>query len=363
MLRMRSKNQLSLFAAFVLAVTTCSSPQTEETLGATAATKQVVAPPVEVKVTPARRASFPLKIITNGTLTASQQLEVKSEAGGQIIQLPIQVGQAVKKGELLLQLDDKALQLQLEQYHLSLSEAEVNKADLLIANGGQAFVDTSVTPEKLKLVNTFSGYDKALHAIQQAEYELTKTKLYAPFDGIVADLKVKPKQQINAGETICTLLNPATFEAVFTLLEQEAVRIQQGQVVTISPLPLPEQQFSARISSINPVVDEQGLLTVYARLQGSPAAALFEGMHVRVAIERQVPKQLIVPKSALVLRSGRQVIFTYNKEEQLAKWKYVTVAYENDTHIALAEGLEAGEQVIYEGNLNLDHDAAVRVME
>jgi len=362
MLLRTCKKQVLLFLC--LTVWACSTTPDEESLEASVpAPQQVVTPPVEVKITPVRRANFPLKITSNGTLSAAQRLEIKSKTNGQIKQLPIKIGQRVQKGDLLLELEDEALQLQLQQYELALAEAEVNKADLLIANGGKAFVDTSVTPQKLKLVNTLSGYDKALHAIQQAEYELTKARLHAPFNGIIADVEVQAGQQISSGETICTLLNPTTFEAVFTLLEQEAVRIREGQSVWVSPLPLPEQQLSARIHSINPVVDEQGLVTVHARLQGNASGRLFEGMHVRVAIEQQISDQLIVPKSALVLRSGRQVIFTYDAEEQLAKWQYVTIAHENDTHITIAEGLEGDEQVIYEGNLNLDHDAAVIVIK
>ena len=62
------------------------------------------------------------------------------------------------------------------------------------------------------------------------------------------------------------------------------------------------------------------------------------------------------------MRSGREVVFIYDEQEELAKWKYVTVAHENDTEIAIIEGLEAGQLAIIEGNLNLDHDAEVLIL-
>jgi hypothetical protein len=52
----------------------------------------------------------------------------------------------------------------------------------------------------------------------------------------------------------------------------------------------------------------------------------------------------------------------YDETEKLAKWKYVTVAYENDSEIAITEGLEVGQLAIIEGNLNLDHDAEVLIL-
>ena len=102
-------------------------------------------------------------------------------------------------------------------------------------------------------------------------------------------------------------------------------------------------------------------MSVRARLNSDDGRPLFEGMNVQVLLETLVPGQVVVPKSALVLRSGREVIFTYDAEEGRAKWNYVTVAYENDEMIAVGEGLESGAVVITAGNLNLDHDARVVV--
>ncbi len=322
-------------------------------------TSNIENPPIEIQTTPVQVGQFPLRILTNGTVQAQQKVELKLETSGKIVQLPIQVGNRVKKGQLIVQLDDQAQQLQLTQANIQLEETNVNKADLLIANGGEAFQDTSVTAEKLKLVNTLSGYDKAQHNIRQAKYELQQTKLFAPFAGIVADVKVKQYQQANAGETVCTLLNPSSFEVKFTLLEEQALAIKKGQTVKIEPLSS-QNTLTGRIAAINPIVSEQGLVTIYARLLLT-RVSLFEGMNVKVIIEERVPNQLIIPKSAVVLRSEKPVVFTYSAEEQLAKWNYVTVAHENDSLVAISEGLEQEMLVIYEGNLNLDHDARVVV--
>lgn len=347
---------------FLLAACAASEPQEDGQENITY-NDTIRSRPVPVKVVEVKKGDFPLEVSANGRLRARRKIELRLETGGQIGELHLREGQWVDKGALLLKLDGRAQQLQLEQYELALEEARVNKADLLIANGGQAFADSSVSAEKLQLINTLSGYDKARHAIEQARYELSKTELYAPFSGIVADVKVAALQWADAGATVCTLIGPASFEAVFTLLEEDALKVRLGQHVKIYPLSLPDVELSGRISAINPVVDEQGLATFFARLDEGAQAPLFEGMNVKVVVEQMVPDQLAVPKTAVVLRSGKPVVFTYDSTEQLAKWNYVTIAYENGRAAAIGSGLKAKALAIYEGNLNLDHDASVQLHE
>ncbi|MEM9885010.1 MAG: efflux RND transporter periplasmic adaptor subunit [Bacteroidota bacterium] len=344
---------------FLVAFTTllfgCAT-KTEESPEQMTTTSTIESPPIAVKVMPVAYGSFPLKTTTNGRLQAARKLALKLDIGGKIEALYLKEGHRVQKGDLLLRLEDTTKQLQLEQYQLALEEAEVNKADLLIANGGKAYVDTSVSAQKLQLINTLSGYNKAKHAIKQAEYELSKSKVFAPFTALIADVKVQAQQQVGAGEAIATLIDPNSFEAVFTLLEKDALQVKAGERVRLQALANPAIEMNAKISTINPVVNEQGLVTVYAQLSRTNAQ-LFEGMNVQVSIERPVARQLIVPRSAVVLRSDRTVVFTY--ENGFAKWNYVSIAHENDRSVAIAEGLSAQDTIIYEGNLNLDHDGEV----
>lgn len=347
---------LFIFSLCACEATTESTP--EENLAEASVARQQA---VEIQTVPVRRAAFPLQVKTNGRIRARRQVELKIPIGGQIETFQLETGRRVKKGDLLIALDDTDKKLELEQYQFSLDDAEVAKADMLISNGGEANVDSSVSPQRLEFIEQLSGYNKARHALQIAERELEKTRLYAPFDGIIANVQVRSEDLLSAGQSLCTLIDPQSFEVEFSLIEQEALRIRTGQTVQFYALAAPERRYTARISAINPIVDEQGLVQLYAKVAGS-ASQLFEGMQVAVTVEQAIPDQLTIPREALVLRSGRTVVFTHDTEAQLAKWNYVTVAYENDTEVAISEGLEAGQQVIISGNLNLDHDARVQLI-
>ena len=217
------------------------------------------------------------------------------------------------------------------------NEALVNKKDLLIANGGEAEFDTSVSEQKLKLILTLSGYDKARHRVKQTKYELSQTQVFAPFSGLVANVKPKAFQQVNPGESICTLIDPGSFAVTFSVLEREAFQLSKGQSILISSLAQPEKQYQARISTVNPIVSDQGLVRVRAALQKATGNRLFEGQNVKVVIEKKLSKQLIIPKSALTLRSGREVVFTYDEELGKAQWHYVQSGPQNDQQIVIAD--------------------------
>jgi len=84
-------------------------------------------------------------------------------------------------------------------------------------------------------------------------------------------------------------------------------------------------------------------------------------MNIKVVIEDMKPDQLFVPKSAIVLHSGKKVVFTC--EGGLAKWNYVETGVENSGSYIITKGLNPGDTVITQGGLNLAHEAKVVISD
>ena len=206
----------------------------------------------------------------------------------------------------------------------------------------------------MRLVKVRSGYNQALQNYQLAAYELQKATLTAPFSGIVANLSAKVYNTASTTEVFCTLIDPTSLEAVFTVLENELPLVKPGDQVAIRPF-ASTIETSGSISEINPAVDEHGMVQLKARVNAK--IGLFEGMNVRVSVKRSLGEQLVVPKSAVVLRSGKQVVFTL--EDHKAVWNYVRTGLENADSYTIEEGLQAGMQVITSGNINLAHESPV----
>ena len=86
---------------------------------------------------------------------------------------------------------------------------------------------------------------------------------------------------------------------------------------------------------------------------------LISGMNVKVRISKAVSDQLIIPKSAVVLRQGKPVVFTWANDT--ASWNYVVLGLENSRDWSIQSGLAANDIVITSGNLNLAHQSPVKV--
>jgi RND family efflux transporter MFP subunit len=230
--------------------------------------------------------------------------------------------------------------------------------DVLIGQGYAPEDSAKTPPATLQLARTRSGYDQALAQYLLASHEEQNAVLAAPFDGTVANLLAKPFNIASTAEPFCTIMDTRHMEAFFTVLEGELPLINAGDKVEVIPFALPEEKTEGRISEINPVVDENGMVSVKATIVNG--GKLFEGMNVRVSIQRSLKGQLVVPKEAVVLRSGKQVVFTL--VDGKANWVYVHTGLENAGHYIVTDGLKEGDQVITGGNINLAHESAVTVL-
>ena len=149
-------------------------------------------------------------------------------------------------------------------------------------------------------------------------------------------------------------------EVAFTVLESELPLVKAGDRVEVMPYTVASGSLQGRIAEINPSVDENGMVKVKAQVNGK--GKLFDGMNARVSVKRSVPGQLVIPKTAVVLRSGKQVVFTL--KDGKAMWNYVQTGLENlSEYTVTGEGMEEGVTVITAGNVNLAHETPVKVVE
>ncbi len=87
---------------------------------------------------------------------------------------------------------------------------------------------------------------------------------------------------------------------------------------------------------------------------------LISGMNVKVNIKQSLGDMLVVPKTAVVTRGGRQVVFTL--KDSIAFWNYVKTGFENIDEYSISQGLNEGDTVIVDGNINLSHESVVKVV-
>lgn len=313
---------------------------------------------VVVKTLKLEPSTFYHELISNGRVQSSVKAVVPFKVNGIISELNIRNGQRVRKGDLLAIIEDFEYKSKLHQAKQALEKAEINFKDDLMSS--YYVTDTSdLSQEKIRMARIRSGLNDALTALSVAEYNYSNTRIHAPISGIIANLDAmqwNPSQNYNS---LCLIIFDEMMEAEFPVIESEYGFIDKGMPVGIIPFVNDSTILQGNITQINPQVDESGMVRVKARFRNN--GRLIDGMNVKVVIRKPVTDCLVVPKEALVIRQGKDVIFI--RQDTLAIWRYVTVESENSTSVAVKDtpdGIHPGDLVIVSGNVNLAHETIVR---
>ncbi len=352
------KLQKTLFICIGIC-TACSQPKEDknEALTVSISPKEEL-PNVEVDIL--QKGNFAQEIISNGMLSSSQRAELRWKASGIITHIYARNGERVSKGQILAEVDKERLKLSLLQATDSKKRAYLDMQDFLIGQGYKLSDSLSI-PEKTKeLAIMKSGYGQACLSYQSAQMALQEAVLRAPFSGTVANLTAKLYNQASNGEIFCTLLDNNSMEVNFPVMENEIRSLQRGDTVQAALYAEEDNRTFGRISSINPLIGENGLTQVCAVIPHTPQQ-WFDGMKVRVNIRRSIPGKLVVPKQAVVMRDGRRVVFTVRNGK--AYWNYVSIGQENSFSYTITQGLKEGDSVIVSGNQNLAHFTPIAIKE
>jgi len=317
-----------------------------------------------VTVEPLSLKTFNKQLICNGKLEAQSKVAVQFEAQGKIDKINVRDGQKVQKGQILASLDKEQPRRQLEQARLAFDKAEMNLADRLL-DYGYTLADTAKIPaDQKRVIYINTGFIDSKMALENAERTFNQCDLKAPFSGKVASVKGHIYEQ---GGQFCTLIDDSRYLVRFSVLETEYGFVHVGQQVLVSPFVNNDLVIKGSIVSINPTVDQNGQIAVTAQVPG--ADELMDGMNVRITVENSVPNQMVVPKSAVVIRDNMEVLFRIDPDNGHSLWTYVNVLMSNTMEHVVEPNkdrgadLNIGDLIITSGNLNLGDDAEVVIQE
>ena len=314
----------------------------------------------DVPVALIKRGIFLKQTFSNGILEAAQKVEIPFQVQGIIREIAVRNGDFVNEGQLLARLDDNSQELELAQARLAYNRAMLELEDLLLGLRHSMKDTASIPGDIWRMAKLRSGYDDAKLQLARKQHELELTCIKTPISGIIAGLEAQTHAQSSAFKNLCTIINNKQMLVSFKLLESDAGMVKSGMTVKIMPLAFQGKTFTGSIAEIDPVIDKHGQLTVRGLIP-NPGSILLDGMNVRVVLETGIPNQVIIPKSAVLARQGRQVVFTV--EDGLAIWNYVKTADENEDSFTVTEGLHEGQLIITGNNLTIGHQAPVRIIQ
>ena len=303
-----------------------------------------------------KESVFYSNIISNGKIRAGEYADLFFRNAELVEEVRAHNGQHVTKGEMLAKLDLYKLNNTLKQQEADMEQARLEMQDIIIGQGYDPEKMKEVPDDVKSLARMRSGLDKVEAAYQSTLRDIEDASLTAPFSGVVANVKVQKYSMAPTAEPAMRIINDGSMCIEFPVLDSEIALIKSGDEVEVMPYS-GNDSYKGRITEINPIVEENGQIIVKASLDRS--IGLIDGLNAKVKINRSFGKALIVPKSAVVLRSGREVVFTW--ENNKAMWNYVKTGLENFDSYVVSEGLRPGQRVIINGNENLAHEAPVEL--
>lgn len=348
---------LCLIAVLIIStLTACNNRKVANDSTAEGVNALPQAEPNEVTTIILRLQPFEHELISNGKVEAIQLTDIHFETDGIVEKVLVRNGDHVAQGQVIAELDKFKLHNAVVQAQNAFEQAKLDLQDVLIGQGYGNKPETEIPSDVMQLARTRSGYSQSLAAYELALSNEANASLKAPFSGTIANLQLKRFNKVSPSDIVCTIVGSQGMEATFSVLENELPLVHRGDKVVITPYADITAVHEGTVTEINPVVDANGMVMVKALVKGTDR--LFSGMNIKVSVKRQMPAQLVVPKSSVVLRQGRQVVFTLQDDQ--AMWNYVQTGLENADTFTILEGLKEGDEVIVTGNVNLAHESKVR---
>jgi multidrug efflux system membrane fusion protein len=320
-------------------------------------------PPAKVAVAPAVRADFPMALSGIGSLEATRQVLVPAEVDGRVTQILFTVGERVQAGQLLVQMNDAP-----EQGELARLQAQARNARTLLERTRRLLPQQAATREQLDQAQ--ADYDQAAADIKRVQALIEQKRVKAPFDGVLGVRRVNLGQFAKAGDALVSLTDASTLYANITLPEQALGALRAGQPVTVTVDAHAGREFTGTVSTVEPQVDPGSrTVRVQATLPNADGA-LAAGMYAqgRIGLPDR-PNVITVPETAVSYSAYGDSVYVLtppkpgeDKAAPTVRQAYVKTAERVRGRVVVAEGLNAGDQVVTSGQLRLHNGAAVEVI-
>ncbi len=319
-------------------------------------------PAAAVEVARAEAARLTDDVQAVGSLRSRQGVTLRPEVSGRIAQLGFRDGDRVRRGQLLVQLDDTLQRAQLQQAEAQASIARTNltrSRELLAQN----FVSASAVDQNA------AALEVAEAQVALARAQLARMRVLAPFDGVTGLKMVEVGDYIKDGADIVNIEDLSSLTVQFALPERYIDRLRPGLAVEVLLDALPGRPFTGRVLAVDSQVDANGrALQVLAQVD-NPAALLRPGMFARPRVVFAVREgAVVVPEEALVPVGGQQYLFKIvegSDGRRVAQRLEAVVGLRLPGRVEILQGLAPGDLVATAGQQRLltGDQTAVRVVE
>jgi len=309
-------------------------------------------PPMPVEIAEVAKGTVSDRFAAVGTLEAVNAITVVSQIDAVVMEIPFQEGSLLAKGDLIAQLDDAQLQAQKARAEALRDQRKISYDRV------KSLVDQKLAAnQELDDVSAALKIAEADLALIQAQ--LSKTKIVAPFTGLVGTRRVSPGTFMRSGDPITDLAQIDELRIIFYAPERYLPELRPGAQVTVSTTAYPGYELKGRINVVEPVVDPATrTVKITAKVENSNLR-LRPGMSADVwAVLSERKNSLLIPDEAIFAEGDQNLVYVIKPDSSVARTP-VTLGTRLQGTVEVLKGLEPGMKIVRTGHQKLFEGAKV----
>jgi len=308
--------------------------------------------PVQVEMATVEPRDLRETLSLVGTLQANESVILKSEIEGQVASIHFNEGEHVAAGKLLVQLDDSELAAELRE-----AEAELAWARGEFARRQNLFKQ-KIVPER-ELDRAKADLDRNAARVETIRARLAKTRIVAPFGGIVGARRVSPGDVLTSASALVNVESIDPLKLEFEVPERYIPLLAVNQSVDAKVTAFPDRKFPGIVYFIDPrVTSANRAIPVKARVPNS-AEVLRPGMFANVELVVQdKPHAITIPEQALIPQGDQMFVFRVKKDGTV-ELVPVRTGIRSAGVVEIADGLAAGDRVVSAGHQRIEPGSKV----
>jgi membrane fusion protein, multidrug efflux system len=293
-------------------------------------------------------------VITSGSVLANEEVELKSEESGKITNIYFREGGNVKKGDLLVKINDAELQAQLEKakFNLKLLEDREYRQRVLLEREAISQEDYDVSLNELNVVKAEMELIKA---------QIEKTEIRAPFDGVIGLKSVSEGSFVNTSTIIATLQNINPIKIDFSIPEKYAGLVKVGDLMNFKIVGT-DETYTGKVYAIEPKIDPLTRTLKMRAVYSNPSRNILPGSFADVELVlREINDALMVPTHSIVPELKGQKVFLYKNGQAVPQ--NIEIGIRTDQRVQVVNGLSENDTLITSGILQIRPGMPVEISE
>ena len=276
-----------------------------------------------------------------GTASANESIDIQPRIASRLERVAFDEGQYVRKGDLLVELENSEIVA-----GLALAEAALSESRSIYDRSKSLATTQAISASNLDQLLAQVQVNEA--QVEAARARLANTVILAPFSGRVGLRRVSPGSLVNTQTVITTLDDTDTIKLDFSVPERFLPILRKGMEIGAQSIVYSGRTFDGQVVSIDTRVDPVSRAVKVRATLPNPDSALKPGMFLTVALRRAEGEVLVVPEQAIVPEGTYQYVFVVNSG--LVEKRKISIGRRLPGFVVVADGVSQGERVVTEGS-------------